>query len=326
MVERDAAPCLSPGARWCSRAGGLISGDLAIARNPCTSRQGSTALDDADAAARVACAREAIEETGLCCSPPEPCPPPADRTGGIRAVFWQQGPDAADEATTFAALLPAILVTRIDASPLHPLRTLGTPRPPPRSSAGSTRASIIADAALSVTAGATRRRYARRYPLAWTDGAAGRSTGRRRVHRHWCSRPSAISPVWRNMTASRPCSPARCRHPLSSPNWFSATAYPGSTSPRAATIRSPGNGLIPSGGNRPSLRQAVGRPGGLWRSARNLIPDAWCDTGTGVSKNQIGFAAEQDDVIGAPDVAGRKRMEADASRSARHRNPHRTVS
>lgn len=84
--------------------GGRIDpADLITARDPALAH-GFDGLGDADAAARIACAREALEETGVLLTagpPPDP-----ERLAQARAEL-AGGPDNA-EACTFAAILAAL--------------------------------------------------------------------------------------------------------------------------------------------------------------------------------------------------------------------------
>ncbi len=147
MVERDAGLAFAGGA-MVFPGGRVDSGDLAIARNP-EIAIGFDDLDDADAAARVACAREAFEETGLLLTAGPP--PPADELAHSRRIL-AQGPDSC-EATTFAALLPAI-GHKVDASRFVAFARWEPPAAAPIKRRFDTRF-YLADAALSVTTGAT---------------------------------------------------------------------------------------------------------------------------------------------------------------------------
>ncbi len=93
MIERGAALAFAGGA-MVFPGGRVDPGDLAIARDPKLAT-GFDGLDDGDAAARVACARETFEETGLWLAS-GPAPEASARAALI---------DAEDESATFAALL-----------------------------------------------------------------------------------------------------------------------------------------------------------------------------------------------------------------------------
>jgi 8-oxo-dGTP pyrophosphatase MutT (NUDIX family) len=88
--------------------------DLVTARDPALAI-GFESLDDADAAARIACAREALEETGVLLTA-GPAPDPA-ALAAARARL-SAGPDE-DEACTFAAMLGA-LKHKVDAARFVP--------------------------------------------------------------------------------------------------------------------------------------------------------------------------------------------------------------
>ncbi|GGE05284.1 NUDIX hydrolase [Polymorphobacter glacialis] len=88
--------------------------DIVTARSPDLALNFDS-LDDIDAAARVACAREALEETGVLLTIGEPADPIA--LAHARAQL-AAGPDA-DEAATFAAMIAA-LGHRVDAERFIP--------------------------------------------------------------------------------------------------------------------------------------------------------------------------------------------------------------
>jgi 8-oxo-dGTP pyrophosphatase MutT (NUDIX family) len=83
--------------------GRVDAGDIAIARNPALA-SGFDGLDDRDAAARVTCAREALEETGVLLT--DGPHPDAAALASARAAL-ASGPDA-DESAGFAAMLGAM--------------------------------------------------------------------------------------------------------------------------------------------------------------------------------------------------------------------------
>jgi 8-oxo-dGTP pyrophosphatase MutT (NUDIX family) len=88
--------------------------DIAIARDPLLA-SGFDGLEDRDAAARVACAREALEETGVLLTE-GPLPDP-DALANARAVL-ASGPEAAESAT-FASMLGA-MGHKVDAARFLP--------------------------------------------------------------------------------------------------------------------------------------------------------------------------------------------------------------
>ena len=94
--------------------GRVDAADIITARNPALAT-GFDSLGDTDAAARVAAAREAFEETGILLTDGDPADPMA--LAAARTVL-AAGPDAA-EASTFAAMLAA-LDHRIDAARFVP--------------------------------------------------------------------------------------------------------------------------------------------------------------------------------------------------------------
>jgi 8-oxo-dGTP pyrophosphatase MutT (NUDIX family) len=94
--------------------GRVDDADLTVARDP-TLAIGFDELADADAAARIACAREALEETGVLISSGEAPDPVALALAREKLA---SGPDC-DEAATFAAILAA-LKHRVDAARFVP--------------------------------------------------------------------------------------------------------------------------------------------------------------------------------------------------------------
>jgi 8-oxo-dGTP pyrophosphatase MutT (NUDIX family) len=80
--------------------GRVDAADIIIARNPDLA-EGFAGLEDADAAARVTCAREALEETGVLLTE-GPVPDPAALAYARKLLA--EGPDA-DEAMEFAGML-----------------------------------------------------------------------------------------------------------------------------------------------------------------------------------------------------------------------------
>lgn len=94
--------------------GRVDDADLTIARDPDLA-SGFEGLADADAAARIACAREALEETGVLITSGDAPDPVA--LASARAQL-AAGPDC-DEAATFAAMLAA-LKHRVDAARFVP--------------------------------------------------------------------------------------------------------------------------------------------------------------------------------------------------------------
>ncbi len=102
MVERDSKLAFAGGA-LVFPGGRIDEADIATARNPDLAF-GFETLDDTDAAARIACAREALEETGVLLTF-GPAPDPVS-LAEARAML-SEGPDSA-EACTFAALLAGL--------------------------------------------------------------------------------------------------------------------------------------------------------------------------------------------------------------------------
>jgi 8-oxo-dGTP pyrophosphatase MutT (NUDIX family) len=94
--------------------GRVDAGDIATARNPALAF-GFDGLDDVDAAARIACCREALEETGVLLTSGA-APDPVALAHGRAALA--AGPDDA-EACSFAAMLGA-LGHRVDAARFVP--------------------------------------------------------------------------------------------------------------------------------------------------------------------------------------------------------------
>ena len=94
--------------------GRVDAADIATARNPDLAF-GFDALDDTDAAARIAACREALEETGVLLTSGAPCDPVA--LANARAML-AAGPEAA-EACSFAAILAA-LGHRVEAARFVP--------------------------------------------------------------------------------------------------------------------------------------------------------------------------------------------------------------
>jgi 8-oxo-dGTP pyrophosphatase MutT (NUDIX family) len=94
--------------------GRVDAADIGIARDP-ELAAGFAGLDDLDAAARVTCAREALEETGVLLT--EGPLPDAQALATDRAAL-ASGPDA-DEATTFAGMLGA-MGHKVDAARFIP--------------------------------------------------------------------------------------------------------------------------------------------------------------------------------------------------------------
>lgn len=94
--------------------GRVDDADIATARNPALAF-GFNGLDDVDAAARIACCREALEETGVLLTSGD-APDPVALANGREALA--AGPDDA-EACSFAAMLAA-LGHRVDAARFVP--------------------------------------------------------------------------------------------------------------------------------------------------------------------------------------------------------------
>lgn len=94
--------------------GRIDSADLITARDP-ELAFGFDGLSDADAAARIACARESLEETGVLLTSGEAPDPVALAAARVRL---SAAPDA-DEACSFAAILAA-LEHRVDAARFLP--------------------------------------------------------------------------------------------------------------------------------------------------------------------------------------------------------------
>ena len=105
--------------------GRVDDADLVTARNPRLA-VGFDGLDDTDAAARIACAREALEETGVLLTAGPPPDPVALAHARARL---SEGPDA-DEACTFAAMLGA-LDHKVDAARFVPFARWEPPKAAP---------------------------------------------------------------------------------------------------------------------------------------------------------------------------------------------------
>ena len=113
MVERGEQLAFAGGA-LVFPGGRVDPADVVTARNPALAT-GFAALDDRDAAARIACAREALEETGVLLTvgdAPDPVALARDR------ARLAAGPDS-DEASSFAAMLAA-LRHKVDAARFLP--------------------------------------------------------------------------------------------------------------------------------------------------------------------------------------------------------------
>ena len=147
MVERDAGLAFAGGA-MVFPGGRVDAADLTIARDPALAT-GFDAVDDLDAAARVACAREAFEETGLLLTV-GPLPQPAELAAS-RAML-SGGPDTC-EAASVAALLAAIGHT-VDAARFIPFARWEPPAAAPIKRRFDTRF-YLADAGDAVTGEAT---------------------------------------------------------------------------------------------------------------------------------------------------------------------------
>ena len=102
MVERGENLAFAGGA-LVFPGGRIDTGDLVTARDPALAT-GFESLDDADAAARIACCREALEETGVLLTSGAAADPV--QLAHARAEL-AAGPDSA-EACTFAAMLAAL--------------------------------------------------------------------------------------------------------------------------------------------------------------------------------------------------------------------------
>lgn len=147
MIERGSKLAFAGGA-MVFPGGRVDSGDLSIARDPALAT-GFAGLDDGDAAARVACAREAFEETGLLLTSGV-APRPAE-LANARQILSSGSDDC--ESATFAAMLAA-LGHRVDAARFIPFARWEPPAGAAIKRRFDTRF-YLADAALSVTAGAT---------------------------------------------------------------------------------------------------------------------------------------------------------------------------
>ncbi len=147
MVERDAGLAFAGGA-MVFPGGRVDAADLMIARDADLAI-GFEAVEDIDAAARVACAREAFEETGLLLT----VGPVPDATGlaSSRAML-SDGPDSC-EAASFAALLAAI-GHKVDAARFVPFARWEPPLAAPIKRRFDTRF-YLADAGNAVTGHAT---------------------------------------------------------------------------------------------------------------------------------------------------------------------------
>jgi 8-oxo-dGTP pyrophosphatase MutT (NUDIX family) len=119
--------------------------DLVTARDPALAT-GFDGLDDTDAAARIACAREALEETGVLLTAG---PPPDPAALAHARARLSAGPDA-DEACTFAAMLGA-LDHKVDAARFIPFARWEPPAAAPIKRRFDT-LFYVADAAQSASA------------------------------------------------------------------------------------------------------------------------------------------------------------------------------
>ena len=113
MIERGQNLAFAGGA-LVFPGGRVDAADVVTARDPALAL-GFDALDDRDAAARVACARESLEETGVLLTVGKT--PDPDTLARARAEL-AAGPDSA-EASSFAAMLAA-LCHRVDAARFVP--------------------------------------------------------------------------------------------------------------------------------------------------------------------------------------------------------------
>jgi 8-oxo-dGTP pyrophosphatase MutT (NUDIX family) len=102
MVQRSETLAFAGGA-LVFPGGRVDRSDISIARNPALA-VGFDGLDDRDAAARITCAREALEETGVLLTLG---PPPDEQALAYARRLLAEGPDA-DEAVGFAGMLGAM--------------------------------------------------------------------------------------------------------------------------------------------------------------------------------------------------------------------------
>ncbi len=147
MVERGENLAFAGGA-LVFPGGRIDPADLVTARNPDLA-SGFALLDDIDAAARIACCREALEETGVLLTSGAAPDPAALASARARL---SEAPDA-DEACSFAAMLAA-LGHRVDAARFMPFARWEPPAAAPIKRRFDTRfyladAAATADAAIS---------------------------------------------------------------------------------------------------------------------------------------------------------------------------------
>jgi 8-oxo-dGTP pyrophosphatase MutT (NUDIX family) len=158
--------------------------DISIARNP-ELATGFDGLDDLDAAARVTCAREALEETGVLLTE-GPLPDPAALATARQGLA--SGPDAA-EAATFAFMLGA-MAHKVDA-----LRFIPFARWEPPAAAAIVRRFdtrfYLADAGRSASAAITPDGFEAK-ALRWTSAAQALAD-------YDAGRAAMVFPTWCNM-------------------------------------------------------------------------------------------------------------------------------
>ncbi len=139
MAERSSALAFAGGA-LVFPGGRVDSVDLVVARDA-RAALGMEGLEDEDAAARIACVRELLEETGLLLS--DGVAPQPDAIASARAML-AEGPEQY-ESCTYAAILMA-MAHRVDGARLHPFAIWEPPAAAPIKRRFHTRF-YIADAA-----------------------------------------------------------------------------------------------------------------------------------------------------------------------------------
>ncbi|MEI6485982.1 MAG: NUDIX hydrolase [Sphingomonadales bacterium] len=165
--------------------GGRVDrGDVGIARDPALAL-GFAGLDDADAAARVTCAREALEETGVLLTDG---PHPDEAALATARAALASGPDAAESAG-FAAMLAA-MGHKVDAARFIPFARWEPPAAAAIVRRFDTRF-YLADAGRSASAVITPDGFEAQ-ALRWTTAADALSD-------YEAGRAAMVFPTWCNM-------------------------------------------------------------------------------------------------------------------------------
>ncbi len=164
--------------------GRVDAADIDIARNADLAT-GFAGLDDVDAAARVTCAREALEETGVLLT--EGPHPDETALASARAAL-ASGPDAAESAS-FAAMLAA-MAHKVDAARFIPFARWEPPAAAAIVRRFDTRF-YIADAGRSASAVITPDGF-EAHALRWTTAAEA-------IADYEAGRAAMVFPTWCNM-------------------------------------------------------------------------------------------------------------------------------